>query len=127
MTGTGRGRRPGGAGPAIAIALALLTASATPAAAADPAVAERAARILSLEGDVAYGEYLAGDCATCHSTASQATGVPPIVGLDAEHFIAALVEYDLGVRANEVMRTRAKSLGDEEMAALAAYFATVSQ
>ena len=79
--------------------------------------------IMAIDGDPAYGEYLGGECATCHRRSAPAEGIPQISGLDEHHFVRAMVEYREGVRANEVMRTTAARLSDEEIAALAAHFA----
>lgn len=89
-----------------------------------PAVAEHVASILAISADPAYGAYLAGDCVTCHRQSGGADGIPAIAGLAADHIVKALVEYRLGLRDNEVMTVRAARLGDEEIAALAAHFAT---
>ena len=78
------------------------------------------------EGDVAYGEYLAGECTTCHLLgATEATGaVPLIAGHDPEVFVAMMQDYKLGYREHGAMQMIAARLGDEELAALAAFFAT---
>jgi cytochrome c553 len=80
-------------------------------------------RILSDAGDPAFGAYLGGECATCHQQSGNSDGIPPIAGLPADYTVQALVEYRLGIRTNEVMQLMAKRLADEEIAALAAYFA----
>jgi cytochrome c len=79
--------------------------------------------ILSMTGDRAYGEYLGGECVTCHQLSGASDGIPSIVGHAADYIIQALVEYKLGVRTNEVMRIRTSRLAKDEIAALAAYFA----
>lgn len=79
-------------------------------------------QILSLTGDTAYGEYLGGECVTCHQLSGASNGIPPIVGLPIDYTVQALVEYKLGIRTNDVMRLRAARLADDEIAALAAYF-----
>lgn len=78
--------------------------------------------ILKIDGDVAYGEYLSGDCVTCHQVTGQAEGIPSIVGIPKDYFIRAMVEYKTNVRTNEVMKNRVANLNNEEIAALAAYF-----
>jgi cytochrome c553 len=75
--------------------------------------------------DLEYGEYLSNQCTTCHQLSGKDNGIPPIVGWDAESFIAVLASYKRKERENKAMQTIAASLGDEEMAALAAYFATL--
>lgn len=79
----------------------------------------------ALEGDPEYGEYIAGECVTCHQASGGEDGIPAITGWPKENFIHALVEYKTRLRANPVMQTVTSRLGDEEMAALAAYFATL--
>lgn len=80
------------------------------------------------EGDVAYGEYLSAQCVTCHRAPAPARdgNIPPIVGLPALAFVDALQAYRNGERDNQVMRNVTSTLGDEEIAALAAYFASLS-
>jgi cytochrome c len=95
----------------IAAALA-----AAPAAAADyPA--------LGMQGDPAYGEYLATECVTCHAKAGKA--IPAITGRDRAEIIVALYAFRSGARANATMQTVAASLGDAEIAALADYLAQI--
>jgi cytochrome c len=53
-------------------------------------------------------------------------GIPPIVGLPTDAFVDALLAYKNGERDNQVMRSVTGSLGLEEIAALAAYFAKLS-
>lgn len=72
----------------------------------------------------AYGEYLSGECLTCHRLDDSATQIPAIFGWPEDEFIEALAMYKHGTRENAAMRNVAASLGDEEMAALARYFAS---
>ncbi len=81
--------------------------------------------VLSMEGDPDYGEYLAGECVTCHQATGHADGIPSIVGLPRAYFISALFEYKTNVRTNEVMKLRVANLENEEIAALAAYFSSL--
>ena len=87
--------------------------------------------ILSLAGQasandqVAYGQYLSGECVTCHQATGADKGIPPIVGWEPESFVAVLNSYKSKERENKVMITIASALSDDEMAALAAYFATL--
>ncbi len=107
----------------IAVA-ALFTGLGIPASAEDKTLEVEARELLAIEGDPDYGEYLAGECVTCHQVSGDGEGIPPIAGLEAEYFALALLEYRDGVRENEVMRLRAKALGNGEIAALAAYFSS---
>ncbi|MBF9049855.1 c-type cytochrome [Roseobacter sp. HKCCD9010] len=88
-------------------------------AAIDPEIAA----ILEITGDVAYGAYLSSECTACH----RATGgedIPSIAGMAPSVFIAGIVAYRNGTREHQVMNTLSARLGDEEIAALAAYFET---
>jgi cytochrome c len=76
-------------------------------------------------GDIALGEYLSAECLTCHQLSGHSTGgIPPIVGITEHHFVETLNAYKNGERRNEVMRNIAARLSLEDMAAIAAYFAT---
>ncbi len=81
----------------------------------------------ALEGDAEYGEYLSGECVTCHKLtgSEEDDGIPPIVGWPSDSFIDALYRYKTDIRENPVMQTVTRRLGDEEMAALAAYFGSL--
>lgn len=79
-------------------------------------------------GDRALGEYLSSECATCHQTSGrQAGGVPAIIGYPADQFVALMDAYRQRHRENEVMRTIAARLSDDEIAALAAYYGSLKQ
>ena len=88
---------------------------------ATPISAEESA-ILALEGDPDYGEYLSSECLTCHTGETDNYAIPPIKDLPTEAFILALVDYRSKHRENPAMQMIASRLGDEEIAALAAYF-----
>lgn len=82
------------------------------------------AEVLAVSSDVAYGEYLAGECASCHAkTAVSGSNVPVIHGASAEHIARALLEYRAGIRENSTMKNVVDALGDEEIAVLAHYLA----
>ena len=105
------------------------TSAATPggepepvAASADDPATSFTDIVLAMEGDPDYGEYLAGECVTCHQASGHADGIPSIVGLPRDYFIRALFEYKTNVRSNEVMKLRVTNLVNDEIAALAAYF-----
>ena len=79
--------------------------------------------VLQMDGDPEYGEYLSGECVTCHQASGHADGIPSIVGIPKDYFVRALFEYKNNIRSNEVMKLRVANLTNEEIAALAAYFA----
>ncbi|NMM46267.1 cytochrome C [Rhodospirillaceae bacterium KN72] len=87
---------------------------------------DMASIVLQTEGDPAYGEYLSTECVTCHQASGHADGIPSIVGLPRDYFIRALLAYQSNIRDNEVMKLITSSMGNEEMAALAAYFGSLS-
>ncbi|MGD9804764.1 MAG: cytochrome c [Hyphomicrobiaceae bacterium] len=76
-------------------------------------------------GDIAYGEYLSAECATCHRSDGVNEGIPSIVGWPPDRFIAILKSYKTKERSNLTMQTVAGRLNDEDIAALAAYYATL--
>ena len=79
--------------------------------------------ILAIAGDVPYGEYLSSECTACHR-AEGGSDIPSIRGLAPSVFISGIVAYRNGTREHQVMNTVSRRLGDEEIAALAAYFAS---
>lgn len=82
-------------------------------------------RVLGVSQDIVYGEYLAGECASCHAkVVVEGSNVPVIHGADAILITRALLEYRSGVRDNTTMGSVATVLGDEEIAVLAQYLAT---
>lgn len=84
-----------------------------------------APEILAIVGDPAYGEYLSGECTSCHQVSGAGGGIPSITNWPAENFVIAMHAYKAGVRTNPVMQMMAERLSDEEIAALAAYFESV--
>lgn len=81
----------------------------------------------SLAQDIEYGEYLAGECTTCHRKDGSYEGIPSITGWPAESFIAVMNEYRSEDRENPTMRTISRRLTVEDLEALAAYFETLSE
>ena len=77
-------------------------------------------------GDKALGQYLSSECVTCHQITGQYEGIPPIVGWPEATFIEIIGEYRTRKRANPIMQTIAGRLSQEEVAALAAYFGSLS-
>jgi cytochrome c len=80
--------------------------------------------ILALQGDPEYGEYLSAECTTCHLRDGSAVGIPSITNWPAEDFVAAMHAYKSKLRPHPVMQMMAGRLSNEEIAALAAYYAT---
>lgn len=80
----------------------------------------------AMAGDVGYGEYLAGECVTCHRVDGAETNIPDITGWDTESFIAVFNTYRTQERESKVMQTIAAGFDEEQISALAAYFATLT-
>lgn len=83
--------------------------------------------ILALEGDPEYGEYLSSECKTCHQADGGDDGIPSIVGWAEADFVIAMQSYKMKERSNPVMQMLAGRLANDEIAALAAYFATLGE
>ena len=75
--------------------------------------------------DIGYGEHLSGECVTCHSQIGANNGIPSINGRDAQVFATVLHAYKVGDIKHPVMTMVASRLDDEQIASLAAYFATL--
>ena len=74
------------------------------------------------QGDIEFGEYLAGECAACHHQAGISKGIPAINGMDAEVFVALMLAYRSKEMENPVMQMIAGRLDDEQIGSLALYF-----
>ena len=76
--------------------------------------------------DLGYGEYLSGECVTCHSQDGVDKRIPAINGLDAEVFASIMHAYKTGEMDHPVMMMVAGRLDAEQIASLAVYFADAS-
>ena len=77
-------------------------------------------------GDAAAGKVKAAGCAGCHGPNGQ--GVPPnpaLAGKSEDLLLQGLQEYKSGKRTNAVMKALAAGLSDQDMANLAAYYASL--
>lgn len=77
-------------------------------------------------GDVAAGKAKAAVCAGCHGANGQ--GIPPnpaLRGKSEDQLLQALKDFKSGKRDNAVMKGIAAGLTDQDMANLAAYFASL--
>jgi cytochrome c len=95
-----------------------LTALALAALGAIAAAEEGGARL-------AYGRHLSSECTSCHRPDGEESAIPPIAGKPAAELIDLLRSYREGRKSNPVMVSVAKSLDEEQMAALAEYFAAL--
>lgn len=71
------------------------------------------------------GEMLGNTCAGCHGTNgnTQGPGTPGIAGISTEYFVDAMKAYQDGSRFGTVMNRIAKGYTEEEIHAMAKYFA----
>ena len=108
-------------GSAVSLGVLALVSLFTPASAVSEK--ERIAGILA-KADTAYGEYLSGQCVTCHHVKGDNKGIPPIVGLPDVYFVQTMLEYKSASegRTNPAMVNIAKNLSEEELASLAKHF-----
>ncbi|KUF09304.1 cytochrome C [Pseudoponticoccus marisrubri] len=90
-----------------------------------PREVELPPEILQIVGDAEYGAYLASECLTCHKADGGDAGIPSITRWHPEDFVVAMHAYKRKLRPHPVMQMMAGRLSDEEIAALAAYFATL--
>jgi cytochrome c553 len=74
--------------------------------------------------DVELGRYLATECLTCHRATAAGGAIPNIFGIDEARFAETVAAYRDKKLPNPVMQNIASRLTDEEIAALAGYFAT---
>jgi len=77
------------------------------------------------KADTGYGEYLAGECVTCHQKSG--TGIPQINGIEAETFVTIMKAYRSKELDNKVMQMMAGRLDDEQIISLAAYFSLLPE
>ena len=82
---------------------------------------------LGFGADVELGRYLSSECMTCHGTAKADSTIPNIFGLGRIHLTEVLRAYRAKALPNPVMQTIAGRLNDEDIAALALYFATAKK
>ena len=77
-------------------------------------------------GDAQAGKAKAGACAGCHGANGE--GVKPnpaLTGKSEGEIVEALKDYKSGKRANPIMKTFAVPLSDQDMANVAAYYASL--
>src|SRR6266700_3751824 len=77
-------------------------------------------------GDAAAGKAKAAACAGCHGANGEGKAPnPALAGKPEDQFIQAMKDYKSGKRNNPVMKTFAGPLNDQDLANLAAYFASL--
>jgi cytochrome c553 len=79
-------------------------------------------------GDAAAGEAKAANCAGCHGAAGEGMGDnPPLAGLEKAYHVEQLKAYKSGERENAMMQMFTAQLSEEDMADIAAWYATLGQ
>ena len=79
-------------------------------------------------GDAETGKAKAGSCAGCHGANGEGRGSnPPLAGKDENAFVQAMQDYKTGKRSNAMMKTFAAALSDQDVANLAAYYASLKR
>ncbi len=77
-------------------------------------------------GDPVAGKAKSVTCVACHGPAGQ--GVPPnpaLAGKTEDQFVQAMNDYKSGKRNNPVMKALTAGLSDQDIANLAAYYASL--
>lgn len=79
-------------------------------------------------GNAAAGKAKAGVCAGCHGASGEGKAPnPKLAGIAEDKFIQAMKDYKSGKKPNPVMKTFASQVKDEDLADLAAYFASLKK
>ena len=79
-------------------------------------------------GDAQAGKAKAVVCAGCHGPEGQGvTPNPALAGLGEDRIVQALQDYKSGKRANPIMKSLATPLSEQDMANLAAYYASLKK
>ena len=75
--------------------------------------------------DPNYARNLASTCFTCHGTDGRSVGgIPPsLAGQDRNYLLQAMKDFKAGKRPATIMHQQAKGYTDEELEAIAGYFA----
>jgi cytochrome c553 len=77
-------------------------------------------------GDAAAGKAKAAACAACHGANGQGVAPnPALAGKSEAQLVQALQDFKSGKRTNAVMKAMTAGLSDQDMANLAAYYASL--
>ena len=79
-------------------------------------------------GDLQAGKAKAVPCAGCHGASGEGKAPnPALAGQAEDKFVQAMKDYKSGKRNNAIMKTFAGPLTDQDMANLAAYYASLKK
>ena len=88
------------------------------------ALCAAAAGALAQSADVLQARSWAASCANCHGTNGRAQpGMEPLAGANKEDLVRKMQDFKNGRRPATVMHQLAKGYSDEQIEAIAAYFA----
>lgn len=77
-------------------------------------------------GDVQVGKAKASGCVACHGANGEGIAPnPALAGKTEDQLIQAMNDYKSGKRENAVMKALASPLNDQDIANLAAYYASL--
>ncbi len=77
-------------------------------------------------GDTAAGKAQSAKCAGCHGADGRGNAEnPPLAGNDVQYFVKQMHDYKSGARKHSLMNMMAKPLSDQDIADLAAYYASL--
>ena len=77
-------------------------------------------------GDITRGKEKAKSCQTCHNADGQGIGtMPSLAGAKEEDLAQALRDYRAEKRTNLIMKGEASTLSDDDIANIAAYYASL--
>jgi cytochrome c553 len=75
-------------------------------------------------GDIAAGKTKSSSCASCHGANGEGMGEnPKIAGMAEKKFSQAIQDYKSGAKKHMMMEMMVKSLSDQDIADLAAFYA----
>ena len=77
-------------------------------------------------GDAQAGKAKSASCAGCHGANGEGKAPnPALAGKSEDAIVQALQDYKSGKRNNPIMKSFASNLSDQDMANLAAYYASL--
>ena len=79
-------------------------------------------------GDAQAGKAKSTACAGCHGANGEGKAPnPALAGKSETEFVQAMKDYKSGKRSNAIMKTLASPLSDQDVANLAAYYASLKK